>query len=181
LPVGSFSYPARRAQPQIARKSTRSKNRICRTNSIRFYLSRWLAKNILLFVCSERCFLLRYPASMRGAYASSRYVECGLRWTWKLRQTSAAAADGEVVWFWRSEAGAKVAGRVPRTTVATKRWSPRRARRKLLKPLRREGRVDPAPPVVPAPVLSCCTGGRGWTDTRPFLRPLCSRANDSLA
>ena len=37
-------------------------------------------------------------------------------------------ADGEVVWSWRSEAGVKFAGYVPRTTVATKRWSPRRAR-----------------------------------------------------
>ena len=37
-------------------------------------------------------------------------------------------ADGEVVWSWRSEAGAKVAGHVPRMTVATKQRSPRRAR-----------------------------------------------------
>jgi hypothetical protein len=61
---------------------------------------------------------------------SSRYVGrgCGgrgghVRRTWP-------KADGEVVWFWRSEAGAKVAGFVLRTTVATKQWSPGRARYK---------------------------------------------------
>jgi hypothetical protein len=32
-----------------------------------------------------------------------------MRWTLRLRKTNAACADGEVVWFWRSEAGAKVA------------------------------------------------------------------------
>jgi hypothetical protein len=61
---------------------------------------------------------------------SSRYVRwgcggrCGhVRRTWP-------KADGEVVWSWRSEAGAKVAGSILRTTVATKRWSPGRARYK---------------------------------------------------
>ena len=61
---------------------------------------------------------------------SSRYVgrgcggRCGhVRRTWP-------EADGEVVWFWRSEAGAKVAGSVLRTTVATKQRSPGRARYK---------------------------------------------------
>jgi hypothetical protein len=43
-----------------------------------------------------------------------------MRWTRMARETNVAYADGEVVWSWRSEAGAKVAGSVPRTTVATK-------------------------------------------------------------
>jgi hypothetical protein len=34
--------------------------------------------------------------------------------------TSDVAADGEVVWSWRSDAGAKFAGYDPRATVATK-------------------------------------------------------------
>ena len=50
---------------------------------------------------------LGHPASCRGTYASSRYVECGLRWTRRRRTTSAAAADGEIVWSWRPDAGAK--------------------------------------------------------------------------
>ena len=32
-----------------------------------------------------------------------------MRWTQVLRQTSVALADGEVVWFWRPDAGAKLA------------------------------------------------------------------------
>jgi hypothetical protein len=55
-------------------------------------------------------------------------------------------ADGEIVWSWRSEAGAKVAGYVPRTTVATKRWSPGRSR-------------------------FCCTRGRGCTGHPVFPAP----------
>jgi hypothetical protein len=53
-----------------------------------------------------------------------------MRWTLQARETNVTEADGEVVWSWRSEAGAKVAGSVLRTTVATKRWSPGRARYK---------------------------------------------------
>jgi hypothetical protein len=43
-----------------------------------------------------------------------------MRWTRWCRQTSDAHADGEVVWSWRPNAGAKVAGSIPRTTVTTK-------------------------------------------------------------
>ena len=32
--------------------------------------------------------------------------------------TSGADADGEVVWFWRPDAGAKLAEAIPRVTVA---------------------------------------------------------------
>ncbi len=65
----------------------------------------------------------RHPASCRGAYASSRYVECGMRWTRQrrarvsncraaitlscavsdcfLRRTSEVVAYGKTVWSWR--------------------------------------------------------------------------------
>ena len=61
---------------------------------------------------------------------SSRYVGwgCGGRCGHVRRMWP--KADGEVVWSWRSEAGAKVAGSVLRTTVATKQRSPGRARYK---------------------------------------------------
>jgi hypothetical protein len=74
-------------------------------------------------------------------------------------QTNNSDADGKAVWSWRSEAGAKSAmmPRITPMTVATKRWSPGRARNKLLKPLRREGRMIPAPPVVHAACYLCCT------------------------
>ena len=73
-----------------------------------------------------------------------------MRWTRARRQTTDAGADGQAVWSWRSEAGAKLARvqRALRVTVATKRWSPGRARSTLLKPLRGEGRVFSAEPVV---------------------------------
>jgi len=49
-------------------------------------------------------------------------------------------ADGEVVWSWRSDAGAKVA-ESSASDGGNQAWSPRRARRKPLKPLRRECRL----------------------------------------
>jgi hypothetical protein len=44
-----------------------------------------------------------------------------MRWTRKLRLTSVADADGEVVWSWRPDAGAKFAeARLLQMTVARK-------------------------------------------------------------
>jgi hypothetical protein len=46
-----------------------------------------------------------------------------MRWTRRARETNVAGADGEVVWFWRSDAGAKFPERATRAlgmTVATK-------------------------------------------------------------
>src|ERR1700722_10475546 len=60
--------------------------------------------------------------------------------------TNNSDADGKAVWSWRSEAGAKSVEAIPPMTVATKRWSPGRARNKLLKPLRGESRMIPVPP-----------------------------------
>ena len=37
-----------------------------------------------------------------------------------IARTSGVCADGEVVWSWRSDAGAKLAGYDPQATVATK-------------------------------------------------------------
>src|SRR5437016_246327 len=63
-----------------------------------------------------------------------------MRWT-RQRQarrsngarTNDADADGEVVWSWRSDAGAKVA-ESSANDGGNQAWSPRRARRKPLKP-----------------------------------------------
>jgi len=54
--------------------------------------------------------------------------------------TSGVCADGEVVWFWRPDAGAKLAERSADDGGKQAR-SPGRARRKPLKPLRRECRL----------------------------------------
>ena len=57
--------------------------------------------------------------------------------------TNSTKADGEVVWSWRLDAGVKFAGRNSADDGDNKARSPGRARRKPLKPLRREGRVTP--------------------------------------
>jgi len=64
------------------------------------------------------------------------------------RETSAVVADGEVVWFWRPKAGVKFASCEPASDGGKKAWSPGRARRKPLKPSRRECRLNPSGPVV---------------------------------
>ena len=43
-----------------------------------------------------------------------------MRWTRMARETNVAHADGEVVWSWRSDAGAKSVETIPLMTVATK-------------------------------------------------------------
>jgi len=85
--------------------------------------------------------LLAHPASMkRDVRAVVTIREAGMRWTRMARQTNVAGADGEVVWFWRPDAGAKV---VERFTIdgGKKARSPGRVRRKPLKPSRRECRL----------------------------------------
>jgi len=67
-----------------------------------------------------------------------------------IHQTNEIAADGEVVWFWRPLAGVKLATMlcIAPMTVTKRSWTPGRARRKPLKPLRGECRDAPAEPVV---------------------------------
>ena len=70
----------------------------------------------------------RRPASARGAYASSR-TWGGMRWTLWRRKTSGANADGEVVWSWRPDAGAKfLRSKLLRDDGGKRARSPGRAR-----------------------------------------------------
>src|SRR6267378_5749007 len=78
--------------------------------------------------------------SHRGAFRDRHGRWCGMRWTRQRRKTGAAHADGEVVWFWRPDAGAKSVVR-PTDDGGKRARSPGRARRKPLKPLRRECRL----------------------------------------
>ena len=68
------------------------------------------AKNISLFPKSKisRMFAT-VPPHQRGVSRSSR-TWGGMRWTRSRRQTTDAGADGQAVWSWRSEAGAKFLG-----------------------------------------------------------------------
>ena len=145
-----MSLMSLRLRPQNKPENPCAKKRISLAVSTRFYPSRSSAKNIPLCVFSERCLPLIHPASCRGAYASSRYVECGLRWTRRWRKTSGACADGEVVWSWRSDAGAKFVKTLTRLAGdgGNQAWSPGRARRKPLKPFAQGGPGYPAGPVV---------------------------------
>ena len=54
--------------------------------------------------------IIRPSHPMRGADRESSRTRGGMRWTRKLRLTSATRADGEGVWSWRLDAGAKFAG-----------------------------------------------------------------------
>jgi len=79
-----------------------------------------------------------------GRLAIVTDVGNGMRWTHIAERihcaTSGVCADGEVVWFWRSDAGAKVA-ESSANDGGNQAWSPGRARRKPLKPLCRECRL----------------------------------------
>jgi len=61
-------------------------------------------------------------------------------------RTNGAGADGEVVWSWRPDAGVKFAEAISADDGGKQARSPGRARRKPLKPLRRECRVFPVWP-----------------------------------
>jgi hypothetical protein len=83
------------------------------------------------------------PSHSEGRFAIVTDVGCGMRWT-RQRQaranasrTNDADAYGEVVWFWRPDAGVKFAG-FSANDGGKKARSPGRARSKPLKPLRRE-------------------------------------------
>ena len=118
-----------------------------------------------------------------GRFAIVTDVGSGMRWT-RQRQaqffarTNDAAADGEVVWSWRSDAGAKVA-ESSANDGGNQAWSPRRARRKPLKPLRREGRMIRLY-LWFCRVLFCCTRAMGAVGTRPSLRPLLFRGRSMV-
>jgi predicted Fe-S protein YdhL (DUF1289 family) len=88
--------------------------------------------------------LFGHPAaSARGAFRDRHE-----RWLWDAmdatsRQTIVEVAYGEVVWFWRPDAGAKLAKTLRRLAGdgGKKARSPGRARRTPLRPSRREGRL----------------------------------------
>ncbi|SRR6266851_1089303 len=84
-------------------------------------------------------------AHKRGASRSSRTLGAGCDGRGSVRRakcarTNDAFADGEVVWSWRPDAGVKLAERSADDGGKRAR-SPGRARRKLLKPSRRECRL----------------------------------------
>src|SRR5882724_11345787 len=93
-------------------------------------------------------------------------------------RTNGVCADGEVVWSWRSDAGAKVVKTLSRLTGdgGNQAWSPGRSRisRKTIA----QGRPDDPPVPVVLPRAFCCTRTMGAVGTRPSLRPLLFRGRN---
>jgi hypothetical protein len=104
-------------------------NRLCRFGALR---AQFQQRAVLInrpFAHSVRI------VGHKGRFAIVTDVERGMRWT-RQRQaqffcaTSDVAADGEVVWSWRSDAGAKFVKTFPRLTGdgGNQAWSPGRSR-----------------------------------------------------
>jgi hypothetical protein len=70
--------PGARPKP---RKTHCAQKRISRADSTRFGPSRLRIENIPLLISPKSAPSSRHPASSKRGVASSRYVECGLRWT----------------------------------------------------------------------------------------------------
>jgi len=88
----------------------------------------------------------RVLTRLEGRIASRHETRVRMRWTRAATRTffvrtNGADADGEVVWSWRPDAGAKSCGCDPHGDGGKKARSPARARRTPLKPSRREGRL----------------------------------------
>jgi len=81
----------------------------------------------------NRKYIIAHPVPPEGRIAIVTTRWRGLRWTLR-RQRDASCADenaaayGEVVWSWRRDPGATLAGVFPLTTGARKAASPGRAR-----------------------------------------------------
>ena len=71
-------------------------------------LSSPLAKNIMLPFFGKVCFIRAIPPCQEGRLAIVTNVGRDAVDATE-RETSAAVADGEAVWFWRPEAGVKFA------------------------------------------------------------------------
>jgi hypothetical protein len=90
---------------------------------------------------------IRPSHPIRGADRESSRTRGGMRSTRRLRLTSAADADGEIVWSWRPQ----LAPSSGEATSRGRRWQKSSAHRGdhviSRKPLRREGRMLSASPV----------------------------------
>ena len=167
-----MSLLSRRLISQEKPENARAKKRISLAVSTRFHSSRSSAKNIPLFVFSERCLPLSHPASCRGAYASSRYVEAGCdgrgggaRRAAPVR-TAKSCGPGAP-----TQALKSLVSMSPTTDGGNQAWSPGRARRKPLKPVAQGGPGYPAGPVVTAACVFCCTRAMGISRYPAFPAP----------
>src|SRR5262249_52110538 len=92
---------------------------------------------------TARSHILADLADTRGVSRTSRYVRrdaMDARYRCNPLRDERCPANGEAVWFWRPKAGVKFAGCESASDGDNNVWSPGRARRKPLKPSRRECR-----------------------------------------
>jgi hypothetical protein len=138
LPVDrriNLDFDHRRARRSLAAHENRMRGK---TNfASRFKpipLSSPSAQNISLSFFPKLVFAADVPCSPRGALRGrhERWARDAVDVSELQRAvrapTNNSDADGKAVWSWRSEAGAKSVEAIPPMTVATKRWSPGRAR-----------------------------------------------------
>jgi hypothetical protein len=129
------------------------------------------------------CIVAAVPPPQEGRFAVVTDVGSGMRWTlWlcvderSLKRKAKSCGSGAPKQALRS----RRCSRVLRVTVATKRWSPRRARI-TRKTIAQGMPVDPALPVVTAACFFCCRRAMGEVVTRHSLRPLfSSRASSRI-
>jgi hypothetical protein len=119
-----------------ARTPFGAKNRVrVKSNFVsRFKLIRivsWPRANILLSENQKMCILPTVPLPQEGRFAVVTDVGSGMRWTRQCRKTSDTGADGEGVWSWRPDAGAKfLRSKLLRNDGGKRARSPGRARYK---------------------------------------------------
>jgi hypothetical protein len=78
------------------------------------------AKPMALRSNPNQLYVSAVPPPLEGRFAIISDVGGGMRWTQALLLTRALAADGEVVWSWRLDAGVKSAEAIPPTTETIK-------------------------------------------------------------
>jgi hypothetical protein len=117
---------------------------------------------------------------VQGAFRDRHGRGGGERWPREIAaffsrmRTNDRFADGQAVWSWRPDAGAKLAKTLHASCGrrGKRARSPGRARSKPLKPLRREGRVSSAEPVVLPRAFFTARGPWAPAGARSSLRPL---------
>src|SRR5258707_6369544 len=101
-----------------------------------------------------------------------------MRWTHIAERkdcaTSGVCADGEVVWSWRSNAGATVVKTLSRLAGdgGNQAMVTGESAKETVKTIAQGMPVDPAKPVVTAACFFCCRRAMGEAITRHSLRPL---------
>jgi hypothetical protein len=163
--LGSFTSGCREQSNSPAPKKL-----ISQAVSTRFYLSSPVAKNIPISFFPKLRSPVHVPRSIkRGVSRSSRTLNagCGGRTSPSaiLARTNGVCADGEVVWSWRSEAGAKVVKTLARLTGdgGNQAMVTEESAKETVKPTAQGRPVVRLVPVVPAPCISFARG--------PWVRP----------